>query len=96
MCSYIIDKVRLAGSAKGQTGWLSVDTANVYFDHPFHASLDHALGIDFVNEADGARERIAVELSAESARELAHAILNSLERGAREHGELPEVELVKA
>ncbi len=87
MCSYIIDKVRLKGSAKGQTGWLNVDTANVYFDHPFHAALDHALGIDFVNEKDGARERIAVELSAESARQLAVSILLALKRGQAEHGE---------
>ncbi|MBM3607191.1 MAG: hypothetical protein FJX29_01870 [Alphaproteobacteria bacterium] len=87
MCSYIIDKVRLKGSAKGQGGWLNVDTANVYFDHPYHAPLEHALGIDFVNERDGAPERIAVELSAESARQLALAIMVALKRGAAEHGE---------
>lgn len=87
MCSYIVDKVRLKGSAKGQGGWLDVDTANVFFDHPYHAMLDHALGIDFVNEKDGARERIAVELSAESAKQLALSILIALKRGAAEHGQ---------
>ncbi|MGE3646397.1 MAG: DUF6295 family protein [Beijerinckiaceae bacterium] len=91
MCSYIVEKVSLIGSAKGQTGWLSVDTANVYFDHPFHASLDHALGIDFLNQKDGARERIAIEISAESARELARAILSALDRGEMEHGALEHV-----
>ena len=70
MCSYIVEKARLAGSAKGASGWMRIDTANVYFDHPYHAPLDHALGIDFVCEADGARERVAVELSAQSARDL--------------------------
>ena len=70
MCSYIVEKAKLVGSAKGPSGWMRVDTANVYFDHPFHAPLDHALGIDFINEAEGGRERVAVELSAESAREL--------------------------
>ncbi len=87
MCSYIVDKVRLKGSAKGPNGWLNVDTANVFFDHPFHAPLDHALGIDFINEKDGARERVAVELSAESARQLALSILVALKRGQAEHGE---------
>ena len=43
MCSYITEKVALFGSAKGPNGWMSVDTANVYFDHPYHVPLDHAL-----------------------------------------------------
>jgi len=70
MCSYIVEKAKLLGSAKGPNGWMRIDTANVYYDHPFHAPLDHALGIDFINEAEGGRERVAVELSAASAREL--------------------------
>jgi len=86
MCSYIVDKIHLTGSAKGQSGWISVDTAHVFFDHPFHATLDHALGVDFLSERDGGRERIAIELSAESARQLAHSILTALERGEVEHG----------
>ena len=86
MCSYITEKVALFGSAKGAAGWRRVDAAHVYFDHPFDAPLDHALGLDIVNEADGARERIALELSAESARALAEAILAALARGEAEHG----------
>ena len=58
MCSYIIEKATLLGSAKGPNGWMRIDTANVYYDHPFHAPLDHALGIDFINEAEGGRERL--------------------------------------
>jgi Family of unknown function (DUF6295) len=85
MCSYIVEKARLVGSAKGPNGWMRVDTANVYFDHPFHAPLDHALGIDFINEAAGGRERVAVELSAESARELVTKILAALESGDVAH-----------
>jgi hypothetical protein len=86
MCSYIVEKARLIGSAKGANGWMRIDTANVYYDHPFHAPLDHALGIDFISEADGARERVAVELSAESARELVEKILAALVSGEIEHG----------
>ena len=74
MCSYIVEKAKLTGSAKGANGWMRVDTANVYYDHPYHAPLDHALGIDFVCEADGGRERVAVEISRESALELIEAI----------------------
>jgi hypothetical protein len=86
MCSYIVEKARLLGSAKGPNGWMKIDTANVYFDHPFHAPLDHALGIDFICEADGGRERVAVELSAVSARELVQKILAALDSGAAAHG----------
>jgi hypothetical protein len=86
MCSYIVRKAALTGSAKGPDGWKRIDTANVYFDHPYHAPLDHALGIDFVNATDGSQARIAVELSAESARALVAQILAALEEGEAEHG----------
>jgi hypothetical protein len=86
MCSYIVEKAKLVGSAKGANGWMRIDTANVYYDHPFHAQLDHALGIDFVNESGGGRERVAVELSAASARRLVEKILAALASGEAEHG----------
>jgi hypothetical protein len=40
MCS-ITEKASIFGSAKGKE-WFSVDTANVYFDHPYHAPLTTA------------------------------------------------------
>jgi hypothetical protein len=86
MCSYIVKKAALAGSAKGAKGWMKIDTANIYYDHPYHAPFDHALGIDFINEAEGSRERVAVELSASAARELVKQILAALENGEKEHG----------
>ena len=85
MCSYIVEKAKLIGSAKGPNGWMKVDTANVYYDHPFHAPLDHALGIDFICEADGGRERVAVELSRESALALIGAIQSALASGDAAH-----------
>jgi hypothetical protein len=85
MCSYITEKANLFGSAKGPNGWFSVDTANVYFDHPYHAPFGHSLNIDFVNEANGALERVAVEISAESAKRLVEKILAALAEGARNH-----------
>ncbi len=93
MCSYITHKVRVEGSAKGASGWMRVDTANVYFDHPYHAPMDHALAIDFVCHADGAKERVAIEISAESARQLVTKILLALKEGeiAHEQAELAEM-----
>lgn len=85
MCSYITHKVAVQGSAKGPGGWMRVDTANVYFDHPYHAPFDHALAVDLVCHADGARERVALELSAESARALVEAILAALKEGEIAH-----------
>jgi hypothetical protein len=85
MCSYIVEKARLIGSAKGTRGWMKIDTANVYYDHPWHAPLDHALAMDFVCEADGGRERVAVELSRESALELIEKIKAALEAGDVAH-----------
>ena len=67
------------------------DTANVYFDHPFHAPLDHSLNIDFVSEIDGVFNRVAVEMSAESARDLVEKILAALAAGEEFHGDLRAV-----
>jgi hypothetical protein len=90
MCTNVNVNTRIDGSAKGAQGWLRVDTARVGYDHPFHAPFDHALTIDFVNEAAGGSGRVAVELSAESARALMASIERALRDGQREAGEIPE------
>jgi Family of unknown function (DUF6295) len=92
MCSYIVEKTALYGSAKGAKGWMRIDTANVYYDHPYHTPLDHALAIDFVNEAEGGLDRVAVELSAESALALVDKILAALKSGEVAHGALPHAQ----
>lgn len=74
MCTMISTQIEIAGSGKGQGGWFAVRQANVTYDHPFEVALEHALNIDFVNEAMGPGARVAVELSAESARTLVDAI----------------------
>ncbi len=73
---------------RGRTAGCGSTPRNVYYDHPFHAPLDHALGIDFINEAEGGRERVAVELSAQSARELVEKILAALASGEIEHAKV--------
>ena len=65
---------------QGPQGWFTLREANVSYDHPFNAPLEHALNIDFVNEALGPGARVAVELSVEAARTLVEAINTVLER----------------
>jgi len=80
MCTMIAQQVAIDGSGKGTSGWFAVRQASVSYDHPFSAPLEHALNIDFVNEAQGPGARVAVELSAESARALVDTILAVLDR----------------
>lgn len=91
MCTMIVNQVEIYGSGKGSGGWFPVRQANVSYDHPFNAPLEHALNIDFVNEAQGPGARVAVELSVESARTLVETILTVLGRAeAGGYLEMPE------
>jgi hypothetical protein len=75
MCTYATFRTGVTGSAKGPAaGWFGVTDATVYFDHPVHAPAEHTLNIDFAAPARGPAARVAVELTAESARELVAAI----------------------
>ncbi|HET6908979.1 MAG TPA: DUF6295 family protein [Mycobacteriales bacterium] len=80
MCTYITDTFEVSGSAKGPDGWIRVTDASVYFDHPQHAFADHTLNIDLRRPADGPAARVAIELTAESARALATSILAILDQ----------------
>ena len=88
MCSYIVEKTPLAGSGKGASGWFAVTSANISYDHPYHVDLEHALNIDFVNESAGLDARVAVELSLESAKQLASALIAACERAEEYEGAL--------
>jgi Family of unknown function (DUF6295) len=80
MCTMIVEQIKIEGSGKGLNGWFPLKEANVSYDHPFNAPLEHALNIDFVNEAQGPGARVAVELSAEAALALVAAIQEVLEQ----------------
>ena len=80
MCTYVTEKVAISGSAKGPDGWFRVTDGSVYFDHPVHAPEAHTLNIDFLAPGNGPSARVAVELTAESARALAKAIEAVLEQ----------------
>ena len=79
MCTYLTEKIEVAGSGKGPVNWFSLTDATVYLDHPQHAPAEHTLNIDFLNPAQGPSARVAVELTAESARALARAIETPLQ-----------------
>jgi len=80
MCTMIAKQVEIDGSGKGADGWFPVRQANVSYDHPYEVRLEHAVNIDFVNEAQGPGARVAVELTLESARELVQTIHEVLAR----------------
>ena len=79
MCTYATERIDVTGSGKAAAGWFPLTTATVYFDHPVHAQAEHTLNIDFLDPGAGPSARVAVELTAESARALAKAIQATLD-----------------
>ena len=80
MCTYTTIKDVVDGSAKGPNGsWFHVTDVTVYFDHPVHAMAGHTLNIDFADPSKGPSARVALELTAESARSLIAAIQAALD-----------------
>ena len=80
MCTYATVKTDLVGSAKGPNSkWFHVTDGTVYFDHPVHAMAEHTLNIDLADPAGGPSARVALELTAESARALVAAITEALD-----------------
>jgi hypothetical protein len=79
MCTYQTETLAVTGSGKGPAAWLRVTDASVYVDHPVHAMAGHTLNIDLRDPAKGPAARVALELHPGAARELAEAILRSLD-----------------
>jgi hypothetical protein len=79
VCTYATFKDAVDGSAKGPGGrWFHVCDVTVYFDHPVHAMAEHTLNIDFADPSGGPAARVALELTAESARRLVAAVQSAL------------------
>lgn len=74
MCTYRTVQTTVTGSGKGSDGWFALTRATVYFDHPVHAQAEHTLNIDFADPPAGPSRRVAVELTASSARALVATI----------------------
>ena len=80
MCTSIVEIVSADGAGKGVDGWFGLTHSVVSYDHPHHALLEEAITIDFVNAALGPETRVAVELTLESAKELAGALARAIEQ----------------
>lgn len=78
MCTSIVEITGAEGSGKGDGGWFDLTRAVVSYDHPHHALLEEAISIDFVNPALGPGARVAVEITLQSAKELAGALLRAI------------------
>ena len=92
MCTMIVHQAKIEGRGKNGGDWFEVREANVSYDHPYDMPLEHALNIDFVNEAAGPADRVAVELSVEAARNLVKTIQAVLDQ-AEERGVLEDIRL---
>jgi hypothetical protein len=80
MCTYATIHTELSGSAKGPgQAWFRLTDATVYFDHPAHAMAEHTLNIDLPAPSHGPSARVALELTAASARDLVAAIQAALD-----------------
>lgn len=78
MCTYVTNTVPVEGSGKAADSWHAVTDAVVYYDHPQHAMAEHTLNIDFRIKDSRSAQRVAVELTAESAVSLIEAIRSTL------------------
>jgi hypothetical protein len=79
MCTYTTEFASMDGSAKGPgSSWFHITDATVYYDHPVHALVPHTLNIDLADPTKGPGARVALELTATSARELVEAIERAL------------------
>ena len=78
MCTYLTEKIEIDGSAKGAE-WFALSHATVYVDHAVHAPYTHTVNLDLINQNLGPSARVAVEMTEESARALAAAILATLD-----------------
>ena len=73
-------RVSLLGSGKTPQGWFKLEDAQVYHDHFIKAQIEEGIVIDVLNsKRDKGFVRLCLELEATSARELAKAILATVE-----------------
>ena len=63
---------------KPNNSWFHVTDMTVYFDHPVHAMAEHTLNIDLSDPAKGPSARVALELTADTARRLVASIQEAL------------------
>lgn len=70
--------IALEGSGKDAQGWFPLEQAQVYHDHFIKAQLEGGVVLDFLSSDRGSPVRLCLELSADSARALAQALLDTV------------------
>ena len=90
MCTMIVHQAKIEGRGNNGGDWFELREVNISYDHPYDMPLEHALNIDFVNEAKGPAARVAVELSIEAARNQVKSIEAVLAQ-AEERGVLEDI-----
>ena len=78
MCTSVVEIVRAEGAGRSEEGWFPVTAAVVSYDHPHHALLEEAITLDFVNGDLGPGARACVEITLESAKDLAGALARAI------------------
>lgn len=87
MCDFgEVKRVTLTGAGKTSQGWFTLADAQVYHDHFIKARVEEGLVIDLLNESDQNPVHVCLELDASSARELAKAILDTVESLEQKRG----------
>jgi hypothetical protein len=84
VCTYVTEHLALSAcGGKSPLGWIDITEATVYYDHPVHAPLDHAVNVDSAIPRPGPAARVALELSIDSARALIAALQTTVARAAQ-------------
>ena len=78
MCTWTSERLTVDGHGRGPGGWIRLNSAAVYYDHPVQGTADHVIVIDLWGDPGQPSARVALELRASSAAELARAIDRTL------------------
>lgn len=79
MCGFNKPRIiELEGSAKAEAGWFDLGLAQVYHDHFIKANLEGGVVVDLVKDDGTGKLQVCFELSAEAARALGQALLDTV------------------
>lgn len=88
MCTSIVEIAHVDGVGKREADWFEVTHAVVSYDHARHALLDDCMVIDFMNTGRDAGDRVAVEITLESAKALHAALARAIAAAEFEEAEV--------
>ncbi len=88
MCTSIVEIAHVDGVGKRGDQWFELSHAVVSYDHARHALLDDCMVIDFMNTSHDAGDRVAVEITLESAKALHAALARAIAAAEYEEAEV--------